>query len=406
MAKQTKSLFETIQLLGLNLISNLEDKTIDIKEIFVGIHIFESILEPFITGKMVLTDTLDLYTNFPLVGGEIIEMSLKERATNITRVFRYKIYKINRDENVMRGTSKVRHLEIFFCSEEMFNNSIRRISRKFSGNPVANIQWLLQNPLESTKQLTSVAPENELDYFANFHKPTTIINFFSRNSKGASGSDYLFFETMDGFTYAPISYLMQQNFVENMTWLPERDQQTAFRIDTIKLFTQENYFDHILNMEFGLFGKTLYKPGDNNRYGFVETKKTYLENTESQTFNGRYALFDPGMYDARNMVDAEYHDHDVKQTRSAMMSTILNNNKIVVRANGTLDRVAGNTLNVNMPNIDNVVGSNEAWDGKWLILTIRHTITPAAEYEQNLLLAKNARKNEERLPEVSGQISL
>jgi hypothetical protein len=211
---------------------------------------------------------------------------------------------------------------------------------------------------------------------------------------------------MDGFHYVPISYLMQQLVVENMQWLPERDTQTAFRIDTMKMFTQDAYFDHILNMEFGLFGKTLYKLGDNNRYNFVETKRTYSENTALGTSLGRNMLFDEDLFNERNLVAAEYHDHEVKQARSAMLSTILNNNKIVVRTTGTFDRVAGNTLNVTMPNMDNVVGTNESFDGKWLIMGIKHMISPTAEYEQNLMLVKNARKFEIRLPPVIGRVSL
>lgn len=403
---ETPSLFETVQLSSLDIISNLEDKRISLLEIFVELNLFESIMEPFMTGKLILTDTLDLYKNFPLVGNEIIEMSFLERTTNINRVHRFRVYKIGRESTVQRGTGKMRMLEVYICSEEMMKNSIKRISRNFIGSPSSTIQWLLTFPLESVKLIDSITPISFPEYTANFNKPSTIINFLARNSQSTFGHDYVFYEAMDGFHYKPISYLMQQTIVENMQWLPERDLQTTFRIDTMRMFQQDAYFDHIMNMEFGLFGKTLYKLGDNNRYNFVETKRTLSDNTAFGTSLGRNMLFDEQLFDERNLVAAEYHDHEVKQARTSMMSTILNNNKIVVKATGTFDRVAGNTLNVTMPILDNTVGTNESWDGKWLIMGIKHSISPAPEYIQNLLLVKNARKFESRLPSVIGRISL
>jgi hypothetical protein len=350
----TASLFDTIQLTSLDIISNLDNKRISLLEIFLELNLFESIFEPFMTGKLILTDTLDLYKNFPLVGNELIEMTFLELSTNINRVMKFRVYKIGKEATVMRGTSGYRNLEVYLCSEEMMKNSIKRISRNFIGSPRTTIEWLS-------------FPE----YTANFNKPSTIIDFLARNSQSVFGHDYVFYEAMNGFHYKPISYLMQQLVVENMQWLPERDVQTAFRIDTMKMVKQEAFFDHILNMEFGLFGKTLYKLGDNYRYNFVETERALDESMATGTSLGRNMLFDDELFDPRNMVAADYHDHEVKQARTAMMSTILNNNKIV-----------------------------------WLIMGIKHIISPAPEYEQNILLVKNARKFEVRLPPVIGRVSL
>jgi hypothetical protein len=402
----TASLFDTIQLTSLDIISNLDNKRISLLEIFLELNLFESIFEPFMTGKLILTDTLDLYKNFPLVGNELIEMTFLELSTNINRVMKFRVYKIGKEATVMRGTSGYRNLEVYLCSEEMMKNSIKRISRNFIGSPRTTIEWLLRFPLRSVKLLDAVSPITFPEYTANFNKPSTIIDFLARNSQSVFGHDYVFYEAMNGFHYKPISYLMQQLVVENMQWLPERDVQTAFRIDTMKMVKQEAFFDHILNMEFGLFGKTLYKLGDNYRYNFVETERALDESMATGTSLGRNMLFDDELFDPRNMVAADYHDHEVKQARTAMMSTILNNNKIVVRSTGTLDRVAGDTLNVTMPNLDNLVGTNESWDGKWLIMGIKHIISPAPEYEQNILLVKNARKFEVRLPPVIGRVSL
>jgi hypothetical protein len=142
----TASLFDTIQLTSLDIISNLDNKRISLLEIFLELNLFESIFEPFMTGKLILTDTLDLYKNFPLVGNELIEMTFLELSTNINRVMKFRVYKIGKEATVMRGTSGYRNLEVYLCSEEMMKNSIKRISRNFIGSPRTTIEWLLRFP--------------------------------------------------------------------------------------------------------------------------------------------------------------------------------------------------------------------------------------------------------------------
>jgi hypothetical protein len=143
---------------------------------------------------------------------------------------------------------------------------------------------------------------------------------------------------------------------------------------------------------------------DNDQYGFVKTEATYSENAARFLTNGRNLLFSDELDSANNKVGPEYHNHDVAQVRSAQLVTLLHNNKLMVRTIGTLDRKVGDILNVEYPNQDNITEPNTALDGSWIILSIKHIITNAFEYSQNIMLAKNARNLDSNLPGAVGDI--
>ena len=145
---------------------------------------------------------------------------------------------------------------------------------------------------------------------------------------------------------------------------------------------------------------------DGDRYGIVKTAANYADNAGQFVTAGRNLLFDEALFSENNRVMDYHHNHSVAQVRSALMSTILHNNKIVVRAIGTLERRAGDIINMVHPNQDNLQEPNTSFDGTWLILSIKHIITNNQEYTQNIMLAKNARKTEERMPEASGSVVL
>jgi hypothetical protein len=202
----------------------------------------------------------------------------------------------------------------------------------------------------------------------------------------------------------PVSFLLAQEPVEDLKYITKREM--TFRVDDMHFFQQDAYFDINIDASRGLFGKTLYKMADNDRYGFVKTAATYSENAAKFLTSGRNLLFSRDLNSANNKVEVNHHNHDVAQVRSAQLVTLLHNNRLMVRTLGTLDREVGNTLTVEYPNQDNVMEPNTSLDGSWIILSIKHSISNSFEYTQNMMLAKNARNLDANLPSALGNISI
>jgi hypothetical protein len=391
--------FETIKILALDLIT-IAGRRINLIEIFLGLQLFESIFEHFMTGKLYISDTYDLFKNESLAGGEEIQVTLLERGS-IQRIYSFRLYKINRDFDVTKTSTKLKILECYFYSAEKQADILKCVSRKYSDYPENVVESVVRDIWDSDKGLSADWAAYPVDYYSGYKSGSSIIDFMAKNAVSAYGEmDYVFFESMSGFHFIPISLLLAQDYVENLKYLPEREM--SFRVDDMQFYQQDAYFDINVDASRGLFGKTFYKLMDYDRYGIVKTEATYAENAAGFLTSGRNLLFPEELFTSNNHVAAHYHNHYVAQVRSAHLATLLHNNKLLVRTLGTLDRKAGDLLNVEYPNQDNILEPNTSLDGNWIILSIKHSITNSMEYTQNMMLAKNARTDDDNLPAAEG----
>ena len=398
--KTQNAVFETIKVLAINLFT-IKGKRINLIDLFMGLQLYESIFEYFMSGKIFISDTTDMYKNESLSGNEEIQIILQER--DIQRVYSFRLYKINRDFDVTKTSAKAKILECYFFSKEKQIDNLNRISKKYWDFPDIIVQDIVQNVFVSPKQIFVDYASTLVEYHAGYVTGSKVIDFLTKNAVSDFGdSDYVFFESMAGFHFVPLSFLLGQSSVENLKYIPKREM--TFRIDDMQFFAQDAYFDINIDARQGLFGKTLYKMADNDRYGIVKTAATYEDNAANFLTNGRNLLFPSELFTSNNMVKAHYHNHDVTQVRSALMATLLHNNKLMVRTLGTLDRKVGDILNVEYPNQDNIAEPNTSLDGSWIITAIKHTITNSFEYNQNMMLAKNARNLDLTLPGATGDI--
>jgi hypothetical protein len=407
MIDNRNTVFSSIKVLALDLIT-IAGKRIDLSEIFLGLQLFENIFETFVSGKVFISDTYDMFKNESLAGNEEIQITIQELSTRIYRVYSFRLYKINRDFDVTKTSAKVKILECYFCSPEKLVDSLKTVSRKYSDYPENVVESVVRDIYGSSKTLVADITSEAVTYFCNYKKGSEVIDFMAKNATSAFGNngdkDYIFFESLAGFHFVPISFLLEQSAVESLEYLSKREM--SFRVDDMQFFQQDSYFDINVDANRGLFGKTLYKMADNDRYGFVKTEATYLENAANFSTNGRNLLFSSDLFSANNQVTAHYHNHDVAQVRSAQLVTLLHNNRLLVRTRGTLDRKAGDILDVEYPNQDNILEPNTSLNGSWMILAIKHSITNTFDYTQNIMLAKNARNLDALMPSAGGTVSI
>ena len=396
--------FETIKVLSLSL-TTIEGRRIDLIDLFLGLQLFESVFESFLSGKVLISDTTDMYKNESLSGNELISMTFQERSTGIQSEHYFRLYKIGRDYDVTRASSKSKILECYFYSEEKQIDNLNKISRKYWDLPNNVVESVVRDVFNSEKALAVEYASELVTYYSGFKSGSAIIDFMARNATSVYGErDYIFFESLAGFHFVPLSFLMSQTEVENLLYLSNREM--SFRIDDMQFFEQNAYFDLNIDASRGVFGKTLYKLKDGDRYGIVKTAATYGDNSASFRTNGRNLLFSEALFNENNAVMPHYHNHEVSQVRSAVITTLLHNNKLMVRTQGTLDRKVGDILKVEYPNQDNIAEPNTSLDGSWIILSIKHSISNSFEYTQNMMLAKNARNTDDNLPATLGSVTI
>ena len=114
----------------------------------------ESIVKPFVAGSLMLSDSTGFLTNFPIQGGEIVEIEVStsfDEQTNKGQPTKYKL-------KVMRVASrtikeKMQIYTLVMVSEEAFVNEIVRLEDPLSGKPDEMVTKLVREKLKSSKEI-------------------------------------------------------------------------------------------------------------------------------------------------------------------------------------------------------------------------------------------------------------
>ena len=114
----------------------------------------ESIVKPFVAGSLMLSDSTGFLTNFPIQGGEIVEIEVStsfDEQTNKGQATKYKL-------KVMRIASrtikeKMQIYTLVMVSEEAFVNEIIRLEDPLSGKPDEMVTKLVREKLKSSKEI-------------------------------------------------------------------------------------------------------------------------------------------------------------------------------------------------------------------------------------------------------------
>ena len=114
----------------------------------------ESVLKPFVAGSLMLSDSIGFLTNFPIQGGEIVDMEVStsfDEQTNKGQATKYKL-------KVMRIASrtikeKMQMYTLVMVSEEAFVNEIIRLEDPLSGKPDELVTKLVREKLKSSKEI-------------------------------------------------------------------------------------------------------------------------------------------------------------------------------------------------------------------------------------------------------------
>lgn len=377
-------IFSVIDDISVNM-TNIKGKTIDISRMMVSFEIYENIFDFFLTGKIIIVDTLDLPQHFPIIGNENVEVSLTTTDSNKTKIFNFKIYKYEKDIKNIRGVEKKRILVLYLCSDEYLKNNINLISKKFSGTPDSVIDDVL-NELGTSKQCDSESGISNIEIFSNFWTAQKIIDFVCKISESSLYKDYVFFETLDGFVFKTLSNLMNQPSIADFVY--STDIESIINSNNIKTFKMNSYFDLNMNSKNGLFGNTFYKPHD-TEYSFQKIEESLTDNVENLVTHGKSLPYDVNMASENNLVGVNWYNPEISSVRLASIK-LLQNYNLVVRMNGDFSRKTGDVINLEYPNFDNENNINTSFDGKWFIAGIKHSILQTNEYEQNVLLVKNA----------------
>ena len=399
-------------------------RVMDIKGISDVIEIHEDILRHTIYGSVIVYDTQDIRSIFPLTGLERLALKVNTPGLpgydftdeNGTPFHIYKVDKITKVER----KDNAQYYQLFFCSPEMINNQLETVSKAYAG-PIENaVNDILRNKLKSKKHFFFENTATNAKYVIPSLKPLKAINYLANQCVSGKyhNSGYMFYENKDGFHFRSIESMLamggsaarptrwnfqpqiqmiqdnQNDMVKNI----ERRMQAVIKFDFSKSAdTLSNIIDGMYANKLVVhdaFNKTIKTHDFNYLKEFEKGFHTETVGDENDADkhvlpNALYNDTGKGLNEypnAKKMVVTEtskvHNDYEFVPSSETIPKIIsqrksLENLNLTMLVYGNTSLNAGDIVNFSVPVMQpgEEVIPNPYTSGRYLIMAIKHTMT-------------------------------
>lgn len=396
----------------------------DITNQVSGIQIYEDLFSPFISGNLIIDDTLDLINLFPFVGEEFLNLRLKTPSFDrikdgITRIINNKFYIYKATERELIGDKRVVY-KLHFISLEAVVDLNKKISSAFEGKCSDIIKELVEKPigLQTDKFFINEETPNGTKFVANYWTPTQCINYVAEQSVNVNDSPtYVFFENRQGLNFTSLESLASaepiqdfiydkytRDFIANKTNSIRNVEADYKRIEDISI---PNVFDYMNRTRSGMFSSRLISH-DLVTKKYISKNFDMLDNYEDEKHLNKYPLASTLNIRRQDQAIFKVPKHygnfngyvDISNSktiqRRVSLMTQFEGNKVEIVVPGRTDYTVGKKVYVKL--FKNTVLSaeenvkeniDEMFTGNYLIGAVNHFIT-RERHECNMELIKDS----------------
>jgi hypothetical protein len=192
----------------------------DITAQVLTVQFYEDIFSPFITGSIIVKESLDLINLFPFVGEEYLELDITTPALKDSAIKgKYYIYKLT-DRELLGDRAVI--YQLHFISVEAVADLNKKVSRVF-GNKVSELvtPFIKDNiiGLESKKNVQIEPTLSNVKYISNYWSPIKNIMYLCEQAVNMNKTpNYVFFENRDGFYFISLETLYQNKMYQEFTY--------------------------------------------------------------------------------------------------------------------------------------------------------------------------------------------
>ena len=397
----------------------------DIKNQVLAIQIYEDLFSPFITGSIIVKDSLDLINKLPFGGQEYLDLKLFTPTLDVSLEElgiiqgRFYIYKIS-DREYVAEKSVV--YQLHFISPEAIVDLNMAPSRAFSGKISDIVTTLLKdkNYISTEKDLTVETTKNETKFISNFWSPIKSVNYLLQQATNPNNSTtYVFFENRAGFNFVSLDYLnekeVHQFFQQGTSTLDVSKHGGSSKVldrDFSKILeiSVPNAFDYIDRLRHGTYtSKLTVHDFTTKRYKtihydylakFLEGKETRLNNypitTDSVAANinamGLVTETENQLFTGFGVVDATRSLQD-RISRMKQAESFKVRMKVKGRTDYTVGQVVYLDINTAGPTQNDDTPEDlkdKMFSGNYLVAAINHYIDKETGHECHMELIKDS----------------
>lgn len=374
----------------------------DITAQVINVQFYEDIFSPFISGSLIVKESLDLVNLFPFVGEEFVDLEITTPTLDQSKIKgRYYIYKLSDRELV--GDRNVVY-QLHFISVEALVDMNKKVSKVYVGNVAKLVKDFMTdkvNGLQTDKEVIVEETIRDAKFISNFWSPIKCINHLTEFALNKNNTpNYVFFENRDGFYFVSLDALykngVKQEFIYDKYTRDNLDSKGAStrnieedykRITKLSIPTGFDYIDRIRTGAFSsklltwditrkLYNSKMYTMFDKfdkqehlNKYALASNRAIFKSNStlinlprQSQVFGG---FGDPSNY--KHL-----------QERLSLMK-LAEGSKIEITVPGRTDYTVGQKVDVKLYKIEPVSkndtdNEDKMFSGSYIIAAINHYI--------------------------------
>lgn len=390
---------------------------VDLKPLYQTISFVEDMGKVAISGSVLIKDAVNLFESFPVSGYEKIHITFRTPGINSEY--------IKKSFDVTEVTDKVRsaneRAEIYrvkFVSPSVFSNKSIKISKSFTGK-ISDIASQIYSDYIGGK-LETQETKNEQRYVIPRWSPFKAIEWLSQRAipaKKGEETNYMFFENLDGHKFVTISELCSQEPVMRYYNVPtkvrepgKRESENFSRLfSNLKTYRVLKTSQKLKEFMDGAFSSVLYvhdvttKQWGRFVYNYNEENESVRKlEKEKLTKNTDKYVDSPAV--AFNLTTKQtglmgkdhpnIQNHEEWLQKGNAQRILLDSVKLRVKVSGNSRLRIGDVVEVFVPKSGSVKTSDTEWydpyiSGKYLVTTLRHTITQEG-YTNTMLLSKNS----------------
>jgi hypothetical protein len=372
----------------------------DVTAQILTVQIYEDIFSPFITGSVILKESLDLANLFPFIGEEYIEIDISTPTLKESAIKgKYYIYKMT-DREVLGDRSVV--YQLHFISVEAIADLNKKISKTFTNKVSSLIEPFVKDKtlgLESDKNVNVELSSNNIKYTSNYWSPIKNIMFLTNNAVNMNRTpNYVFFENRDGFYFVSLESLYQNGVKQEFVYdkyvrdsTPAGDQRNIQedykRILDISIPTSYDYIDRIRSgmlasrqMSYDVVKKT-YSAKNYNMFDRFDEQKhlnKFPINSNSAVFRvGSLLINFPRSFDNHSGFGDSTNFRFNQQRISTMK--LAEANKVSITVPGRTDYTVGQKVKLSLTRMEPISQTDDdttdkLLSGNYLIAAINHYV--------------------------------
>jgi len=373
----------------------------DITAQVITIQIYEDLFSPFITGSLIIKDSLDLVNIFPFAGEEQVELEISTPSLQRGDIKgKYYIYKLT-DRELLGDRSVV--YQLHFISTEAIVDLNKKVSKVFSGKISDIVNTFIKDKtygLESTKDLFVEPTSNNVKYISNYWTPVQNIMHCAEQSANQNKiPNYVFFENRDGFYYISLDSLYSADVYQSFVYdrYTRDDQKKSGTVRNV----EEDYrritgisipvgFDYIDRISSGMLSskiisydltKKTYTAKNYNMFQNFDKQKHLNENpisSDSSIFRANSLIINtPRNYGNFNGY-GDVTNFKTTQQRVSLMK-LAEANKLQITVPGRSDYTVGQKVNITLNKIEPITKkeqdiTDKMFSGNYLISAINHYV--------------------------------